>query len=75
MLLYGLYRCHLTRVSRQSRLSVNDEGPNEMILGTVYRSPGIYLTAEENLGKHQQEDRLMRAVRPVIVSKGYLTYK
>jgi hypothetical protein len=24
---------------------------NEMILGAVHRSPGIYLTAEENPGK------------------------
>jgi hypothetical protein len=27
----------------------NDKGNNEMILGAVYRSPGICLTAEENL--------------------------
>ena len=27
----------------------NDKGDNEMILGTVHRSPSIYLTAEENL--------------------------
>ena len=27
----------------------NDEGDNEMVLGAVHRSPGIYLTAEENL--------------------------
>ena len=26
----------------------NDKGDNEMILGAVYRSPGICLTAEEN---------------------------
>ena len=26
----------------------NDKGDNEMILGAVHRSPGIYLTAEEN---------------------------
>ena len=26
----------------------NDKGDNEMILGTVHRSPGISLTAEEN---------------------------
>ena len=29
-----------------------------MILGVVYRSPAIYLTAEENPGK-PQEERLM----------------
>ena len=39
---------HLPRVSRQSYLLANDKGDNEMILGAVYRSPGIYLTAEEN---------------------------
>jgi hypothetical protein len=27
----------------------NDRGDNEMIPGAVHRSPGIYLTAEENL--------------------------
>ena len=26
----------------------NDKSDNEMILGAVHRSPGIYLTAEEN---------------------------
>ena len=29
-----------------SRLSTNEEGDNEMIPGTVHRSPGIYLTAK-----------------------------
>ena len=37
---------YLILVSRQSRLSGNDKGDNRMILGTVDRSPGIYLTAE-----------------------------
>ena len=27
----------------------NDKGDNEMILGAVHRSPGIYFTAKENL--------------------------
>ena len=27
----------------------NDKDDNEMILGTVHRSPGICITAEENL--------------------------
>ena len=31
------------------RLVANDEGDNEMIPETVHRSPGIFLTAEENL--------------------------
>ena len=34
------------RVSRPLRLSANDKD-DEMIPGTVHRSPGIYLTAEE----------------------------
>ena len=38
----------------------NDKGGNEMILGTVYRSPGICLTAEENPRKPQLGDRLMK---------------
>ena len=29
----------------------NDKGGNEMIPGTVHRSPGICHTAQENLGK------------------------
>ena len=39
---------HLPRVPR---LSANDKGDNDMILGVVHESPGIYLTAEEKLGK------------------------
>ena len=35
----------------------NDKGDNEMILGAVYRSPGILLTAEENPRKPQLEDQ------------------
>ena len=31
----------------------SDKGDNGMILGAVHRSPGIYLTAEENPGKPQ----------------------
>ena len=31
----------------------DDKGDNEMILGAVHRSPGICLTAEENLRKLQ----------------------
>ena len=47
---------HLPRVSRQSHLSVNDKGDNEMIPKAVQRSPVIYLTAEENTGKYQLGD-------------------
>jgi hypothetical protein len=41
-----------------------------MIPGTVHRSPGIYVTAEGNVGKHQLGDSLMKAVRSVIASYG-----
>ena len=34
------------------------------------RSPDIYLTAKENLGKPQLEYRLMKVLRPVIASNG-----
>ena len=57
-------------MSHQSRLSANDKGDNEMILGTVHRSLGIYLTTEESSGKTKLGDRLMKAVRPVIASNG-----
>ena len=40
---------HLPRVSRQSRLSANDKGDYKVKPEAVYRSPGIYLMAEENL--------------------------
>ena len=39
---------HLPRVSRQSRLSANEKG-DEILSGSVHRSPVIYLEAEENL--------------------------
>ena len=58
-----VWRCHqllsgflakglLPREPRQSFLSANVKGDNEMIPGTVHRSPGIYLTAEKNTGKY-----------------------
>ena len=31
--------------------ATNDKDDNEMISGAVHKSPGIYLTAEENLEK------------------------
>ena len=37
----------------QSRLSANNKGHNEMIPEAVHRSPGVYLTAEENPRKPQ----------------------
>ena len=38
--------------------------------GDVHRSPGIYLTAEENPGKPQLGDNQMKAAQPVIASNG-----
>ena len=35
----------------------NDEGDKEMIPEAVYRSPGIFLMADENPGKSQLGDR------------------
>ena len=40
----------------------NDKGDNEMILGFVHTSPAICLTAEENPGKLQLRDRLMKGL-------------
>jgi hypothetical protein len=55
---------HLPRISRQSRLSVNNEGDNEMIPRTVHRSSGIYLR------KSAAKRPSMEAGRPVIASNG-----
>ena len=63
LLLRFLINCHLLQVSRESRLSANDKGDNEMKLVAVDRYPGIYLTDEENPRKHQIEDRLINAER------------
>ena len=41
---------------RHSHLSANDMGDNKMMPGAVHRSPGIYLTSEENPGKPRIED-------------------
>ena len=40
----------------------NDKGDNEITPGAVYRSPGIYLTAEENPRKSPLGDRLMKGL-------------
>ena len=40
----------------------NDKGDNQMIPGAVHRSSGICLTAEENPGKPQLGDRLMKGL-------------
>ena len=46
-----------------------------MISGTLNRYPGIYLTAEENLGKPQLGELLMEAVQIVIASNGILYFQ
>jgi hypothetical protein len=38
----------LPRVPRQSHMSAKYNGDNEIIPVVVHRSPGIYITAEEN---------------------------
>ena len=48
--------CHISHVS------ANDKDDNEMILGAVHRSLGIYLTAVENPRKPWLRDHLMKAV-------------
>ena len=50
-------------------MSSNDNGDNEMIPGSVHRSPGMYLTAEEN---PQLGNRITKAVRSAIVTNGVL---
>jgi len=56
----------------QSCLSGNDKDINEMKLGAVNRSPGIYLTAKEYPSKPQLGGHLMKAMRPIIDSNGVL---
>ena len=62
---------HLPQMSRQSRLLANDKGDNEVKPGAVHRWTDIYFTDEGNPGKPKLGDRLMKAVRPVIVSNGF----
>ena len=70
-LLFGfLAKGHLSQVPRQSRISANNKGDNEIIQGTVQKSPGIYLAANKSLGKPQLGDRQMKSVRSVIASNG-----
>ena len=40
----------------------NDRGDNEMIPGDAHSSPSIFLTAEENPGKPQHGDRMMKGL-------------
>ena len=67
------------RVPRQRSLAscvtsvtsvANDKDDNEINPRAVRRSPGICLTAEENPGKPQQGDRLMKELCDVIASNG-----
>ena len=60
-----LANAHVPRVSRQSRLSANDKGDNEMMSRAGYKSAVIYLMVEENPGKHRLGDRVMKVMRPV----------
>ena len=48
-----LAKDHLHQVPRQSLLSANNKGNNEMILGAVHKYPGIYLKSEEKPAKFQ----------------------
>jgi hypothetical protein len=48
---------NLPRLSRQSRLSANHKGDNEIIPGAVHRPPSICLKAEKNPEKHRLGDR------------------
>ena len=68
-----VWRCHqllsgflapdlLSRMSRQSLLPANDKGDNSMMPRAVHRSPGTYLKAEENPGKPQLGDSLMKGL-------------
>ena len=51
-----------------SRLSANSIGDNEAKPGAVYTFPVFYITTEENPGKYQLEDLLIKAVRSIIAS-------
>ena len=46
-------------------VSINDKDANVLISGTVRRSPGFYITAEENPGKPQLGDFMMTVVPDV----------
>ena len=53
------------RESRQSSLSANDKGDNEVIPGAVHRSHGIYLTDEKNPGRPQLRDCRLTTSHPL----------
>ena len=51
-------------------MSVNDKNDNKVKLWAVYRSLGIYLTAQENPKNPQIGNILLKAVQSVITSNG-----
>ena len=53
-------------MSRQSSLSDNNKGDNEKMMEVMHRSTGIFLMTEENSGKPQLGDRLIKVVLLVI---------
>ena len=61
-------------MSHQSHLLANDKGDNEVKPGAMHRFPGIYLMAEENPGKSQLGDNLMKAVTSHCLKWGPLRY-
>ena len=67
-----LAKGHLSRVSRQYRLSATIKGDNEMIPAAVHRSPDIYLMTEGNSGKPQLGD-LMKSVTSHCLKWGSLS--
>ena len=56
-------------MSRQSLLSANVKGDDDMLPGAVHRAPDIYLTADKTPIISDRRPS-MKAVRPVIASKG-----
>ena len=53
--------------------SDNDKGDNGVKSGAMHKSPGVYLKFEENSGKAQLGNRLVKVVRPVSAPNGSLT--
>ena len=51
----------------------NNKGDHEMIPGAVIRYPDICLTAEENPGKHQLGERLIKGLCAMGKEDGYTT--
>ena len=56
MLVWCYHQLHLPQLSCQSRLLTNDTGDNEMILGAMHRTSGIYLKVEENPRNRSKEN-------------------